>query len=245
MLPEIFDAVLVIGMLVAFFASGMTAYAGFGGALVMVPLFTLMIGPVQAIALTGICSLVALIHVIPGLLRTVRWREVLPVVIGLLLSISFGSGFLVRADPQVVRLLMGGFVLLAAAILIMDLRYSGPRGTLPSFGIGMVTGTIMGGAGVPAGPVMVIYYLAAPEPPQVQRANIMLSVWLLLLIMLASLTAREAIEADTVMSAVAVAPASILGAFVGKYLFRRAPVTWFRSFAYGVLVIIGISMLLI
>ena len=37
---------------------------------------------------------------------------------------------------------------------------------------------------------MVIYYLAAPEPPSVQRANIMVSVWLLLVIMLANLLMR-------------------------------------------------------
>ena len=46
MFLEVIDPMLFAGMHVAFFASGMTAYAGFGGALVMVPLFTLMIGPV-------------------------------------------------------------------------------------------------------------------------------------------------------------------------------------------------------
>ena len=45
MLFEVFDIILLAGMIVAVFASGMTAYAGFGGALVLVPLFTLMIGP--------------------------------------------------------------------------------------------------------------------------------------------------------------------------------------------------------
>ena len=66
MFLEVIDPMLFAGMLVAFFASGMTAYAGFGGALVMVPLFTLMIGPVQAIALTGLCSAVALFHLVRG-----------------------------------------------------------------------------------------------------------------------------------------------------------------------------------
>ena len=43
---ETIEITLILATLVAFFASGMTAYAGFGGALVMVPLFTLMIGPI-------------------------------------------------------------------------------------------------------------------------------------------------------------------------------------------------------
>ena len=140
---------------------------------------------------------------------------------------------------------MGVFVLLAAFILIRDLRYKGARGPVPSFGIGAVTGVIMGGAGVPAGPVMVIYYLAAPEPPSVQRANIMVSVWLLLVIMLANLVMRDAIVARTAISAVFIAPASIIGASLGQYLFKRIPVRWFKMFAHGLLVVIGISMLVI
>ena len=245
MLLEVFDLILVIGMLAAIFASAMTAYAGFGGALVMVPLFTFLIGPLQAIALMAMCGTAALIHLIPGLFKVIRWAEVLPLVFGLVISIPILSGFLVTADANFVRLSMGVFVLLAAAILILDLRYSGPRGRLPSFAIGAVTGTIMGGVGVPAGPVMVVYYLAAPDPAPVQRANIMVSVWLLMVIMLVTLLGRGVIETRTALSAGFIAPASILGASLGQYLFKRAPAAWFKTFAHGLLVVIGLSLLVV
>jgi len=243
MFLEVFDIILVVGMFVAIFASGMTAYAGFGGALVMVPLFTLLIGPVQAISLVAICGTVSLIHVAPRLLGVVRWREILPLVAGLVIAITTVSGFLVRADADFVRLCMGVFILLAAAVLILDLRYSGPRGTWPSFAVGVVTGMIVGGVGVPAGPLVVIYFLAAAEPAPVQRANIMVSVWLLMLIMLGNLLGRDVIEARTMLSAAFIAPASMLGATLGQYLFKRVPVTWFKTFAHGLLVVIGVSLL--
>ena len=67
MLFEVFDIILLTGMIVAVFASGMTAYAGFGGALVLVPLFTLMIGPLQAISLMAMVGTLSLVHGIPGL----------------------------------------------------------------------------------------------------------------------------------------------------------------------------------
>ena len=242
---EIIDITLVIGVFVALFSAGMTAYAGFGGALVMVPAFALMIGPVQAVALTAICSAIALTHVMPGLLRTIRWREVLPLFAGLFLSISVASSFLVKADPDLIRMIMGGFILAAAAILIINPKYAGPRGPKTSLGVGLLTGTIMGGVGVPAGPVMVLYFLAAEESPPVQRANIMVSVWLLLILMLVNLLVRGAINSDTALNALIIAPASILGAYVGKWLFKRAPVTWFKSFAHGLLIIIGLSLLVV
>ena len=245
MLFEVFDIILLTGMIVAVFASGMTAYAGFGGALVLVPLFTLMIGPLQAISLMAMVGTLSLVHVIPGLFKVIRWREVVPLVAGLLISISISSSFLVRADADFVRLCMGLFILLAAAILILDFRYSGPRGTLPCFVVGVVTGIIMGGIGVPAGPVMVIYLLAAPETPQVQRANIMIAVWLLMLIMLVNLFGRDVIETSTLLRAAFIAPASLFGATLGQYLFKRAPVTWFKTFAHGLLIVIGVAMLAI
>jgi len=242
---EVFDIILVAGMVAAVFASGMTAYAGFGGALVLVPLFTFLIGPVQAISLMAICGGLSLIHVAPRLFRVIRWQEVLPVVIGLVIAITLFSGFLVTADAGFVRLCMGAFILLAAAVLILDLRYTGPRGFWPSFAVGLVTGMIMGGGGVPAGPVMVIYFLASPDPAPVQRANIMFSVWLLMLIMMANMIGRDVIEVNTMLSAAFIAPAAMFGATLGQYLFKRAPVTWFKIFAHGLLVVIGVSLLVI
>jgi uncharacterized membrane protein YfcA len=245
MLIEIIDLTLLIGILLALGAATMTAYAGFGGALVMVPLFTFLVGPVQAVAIMTICSVVALLHVVPGLMKIIKWSEVVPLFIGILVSASIGSHFLVVADTGTIRLGMGIFILLSAAVLILDFRYSGPRGSLPSMSVGAVTGGIMGGFGVPAGPVMVVYYLAAPEPAQVQRANIMFSVWLLLLVMLGNLLARDAIETATFLRSIFIAPASILGAMLGQFLFKRAPVTWFKKFAHWLLIAIGASLLLV
>ena len=73
----------------------------------------------------------------------------------------------------------------------------------------------------------------------------MVSVWLLLVVMLANLLMRDAIMEKTAISGVFIAPASIIGASFGQYLFKRVPVTWFKTLAHGLLVVIGISMLVI
>ena len=86
---------------IAFVASFMTAYAGFGGALIMVPLFTFLIGPIQAIALTAISGAFAYTHLIPASIKDAHWPELGPVAIGLLVSISIGSHFLVEIRPNI------------------------------------------------------------------------------------------------------------------------------------------------
>ena len=101
---EAIEITLILAMLVAFFASGMTAYAGFGGALVMVPLFTLMIGPIQAIALTGLCNSIALLHVLPRIISVVQWKEVVPLFAGLLIAVSVSADFIVSADQSLIQM---------------------------------------------------------------------------------------------------------------------------------------------
>jgi uncharacterized membrane protein YfcA len=73
----------------------------------------------------------------------------------------------------------------------------------------------------------------------------MIAVWLLMLIMLVNLFGRDVIETSTLLRAAFIAPASLFGATLGQYLFKRAPVTWFKTFAHGLLIVIGVAMLVI
>ena len=130
---EAIEITLILAMLVAFFASGMTAYAGFGGALVMVPLFTLMIGPIQAIALTGLCNSIALLHVLPRIISVVQWKEVVPLFAGLLIAVSVSADFIVSADQSLIQMCIGIFVLLAALFMIMRFALSGTKRTNTKF----------------------------------------------------------------------------------------------------------------
>ncbi len=244
MIAEILNMTLALSLSIAFFASVLTIYAGFGGALFMVPLLAMLFDPVQAIALMAICNFVAYTHVMPSLLKFVTWREVVPIFLGLLISISIASSFLVSSNAELIRLFMGGFIISAAFLLLAKLRYKGPRGPFPSFFAGGMTGSIVGGFGVPAAPILVIYFLAADENTTVQRANVMFSVWLILTIMLLNLVAREAVETSTYYRSVFIAPASILGGLIGQYAFKKVPAAWFKRVANWLLVLVGVSLLL-
>lgn len=245
MIGDVIDIHLAYGFGIALLASMMTAYAGFGGALVMVPLFTFLFGPVQAIGLMGICGMIGQGHLVASQTRYVRWSEAAPVCLAMLVAIGLGTHFLVSANPKTIRIGIGMFVLISAAVLMSNIRYRGPRGPVPSVMVGLVTGGIMGGFGVPAGPVLVVYYLAGSDSPPVQRANILISAYLMIVLALAGLALRNAIETETLLRAVFIAPGSILGAILGRILFRIAPAAWFRPVAYGLLIAIGISAIVV
>lgn len=234
---------LAQGFAVAFLSATMTAYAGFGGGLVIVPMMTIIFGPVQGIAIAAICGVVGQTQLIPSAVKNARWSEAAPLSIAILVTIPFGTQFLVSADPEIIKIGIGAFVLVSAVILMSNVNYHGPRGAVPGTITGLLTGGITGTFGVPAGPILVVYYLAAPDPPRVQRANIFLGVFLMTSMILISLLARGVIELNTLKLAVFIVPASVIGAIFGRYLFRIAPTAWFKHVAHWLLVAIGLAVI--
>ena len=108
---EIIDHQLILAVLIAITAAALTSYVGFGGALIMVPLFTILFGPVDAIAITTLCSVLSLSPVVFKIAGDVEWSQALPLSIGIIISNTVGVIFLTSADPSFVVFGIGLFVL--------------------------------------------------------------------------------------------------------------------------------------
>jgi uncharacterized protein len=246
-MEHLFSDVIAIdaamGFAAAFLAAAMTAYAGFGGGLVIVPLFAILFGPIQGIVIAAICGMIGQAQLVPNAAMNARWSECGPLYGMLLITIPLGTVFMVSVDPEIIRFGIGGFVLVSALILMSNINYRGPRGALPSAIVGLLAGGVMGAFGVPAGPLLVIYFLASTEPPRVQRANIVLGVFIMTAMVLISLAARGVIGAGTLGLAFLIAPGSILGAMLGRHLFKIVPTTWFKHVACWLLVAIGTAVI--
>ncbi|NQU72102.1 MAG: sulfite exporter TauE/SafE family protein [Rhodospirillales bacterium] len=246
-MEQLFSNVIVmdvaLGVAAAFLASTMTAYAGFGGGLVLAPLLVILFGPIQGIAITAMCGFVGQSQQVPQAVKSANWSEAAPLSVAVLIAIPLGTYFLVTVDPKIIRIGIGGFVLVSALILISKFTYRGPRGMVPSAMVGTVSGGIMGTFGVPSGPVLVIYYLASTEPALVQRANIIIGAFALTTVLMTSMAARGMIGLDTLGLAILIVPGSIIGAYVGRYLFRTVPTTWFKHVAHWLLVAIGTTLI--
>jgi uncharacterized membrane protein YfcA len=210
-----------------------------------VPILAILFGPLEAVAVAAVSALLGNIIMWPDAIKKVHWPEAIPVSIGIAVAIPIGLIFLTTADPGVIRTGMGVFILIAAGLLISGWLYKGGRNKLTSILAGLCTGGIMGSFGMPAGPIMVIYYMSAPVEPQVQRANIVISVGVVLVFMMCGLYFNGAYHETTIARAIVIAPIFMAGAWIGSYLFQIAPVSWFKKITYAILIVTGISILLI
>jgi len=139
-LTQLLTLNFALGALIVFFGGLIHGYTGFGAGLLIVPLFSLLFGPVEAIAITTIVALFGSAQLYRGAARHANWRELLPILVAVVLFTPVGTHLLFNMDPDLVRRATGGFVLVIALILMSGWIYRGTRGIGPSAmaGVGIV-----------------------------------------------------------------------------------------------------------
>lgn len=236
----VFTIDLALVAAVAIVSGIIHGYTGFGAALVMVPLLAILYGPVEAIAVTSIAGLIGSLQVYRGASRIALWREVGPLTLAAVVATPLGVVVLFSVDPEWIRRAIGAFVLMAALLIMSGWVYRGRRGALASAVTGALCGAITGVAGV-GGPPVVVYFLAAPEAVEVQRANIVISVGVVIALVLASMAVGGAFGSGTVARGVVAAPFYMAGFWGGGRLFTIAPQTLYRKVALWLLIATGLA----
>ena len=94
------------------------------------------------------------------------------------------------------------------------------------------------------GPPLALYFLSAPQPVEVQRANIVVAVAVVIAVVLASLFFAGSLTAETLLRAVILIPAYVFGTWSGSRLFTIAPKEYFRRVALWLLLATGVGVVI-
>src|SRR5690554_6535900 len=123
MLPDFLNSLfpsfsVFLALNLATIAAGiMRGFSGFGAALLMAPVYSLFMVPVDMLAIILLLNLATTLQLLRSALRNVRWRLVLALFIPAMLGIPIGLAFLHLIDPLVVRKIIAGAVVGLAALL--------------------------------------------------------------------------------------------------------------------------------
>ncbi|MDP6428546.1 MAG: sulfite exporter TauE/SafE family protein [Rhodospirillales bacterium] len=241
-LLHLLDINLAIAGAVAVAAAVLRGFTGFGANLIWAPVLLFLWGPVEAVAIMGLTGLAAAAQACVPEIRRADWPEITPIVVASAICGPLGVVALVHLEPDLVRRAIGAFILIIALILASGWQYHGSRGLTPKLITGGVAGGLAGFAAI-GGPICVLYFMAAPGPAEVQRANNMISVSVLVPMVLVSLAISGGIGIDTLIrSAILLAPYS-LGVWLGARLFHAIPKALFRRAVLALLMIIGIAVM--
>lgn len=139
---------LLIGAAAGGFVNGL---AGFGTSLFALGWWLHILPPVQAVAIVLVLSVASGIQGVVLVRKSIQWKRLAIFLIPGLIGIPLGLVLLQRIDVEILKLLIGGFLLLYAAFFIA--RQDLPRLTPPAWadacvgGVGGVLGALAGLSG--------------------------------------------------------------------------------------------------
>ena len=233
----------VVAMVVAAAAGLMRGFAGFGSGMVTAPVFAILFGPVETVAVIILMELVVTVQLMPGVLGDIEWRFVGPMGAIAALFMPLGSWLLVSMDPGVMARAMAAIVVAFAVIVMTGWRYTGERRLLPTAVVGAVSGVMMAATSLGIPPVM-LYMLSGRDTAVRNRANVIAYFAVTLIMLIAFMVATHLMSWPAVWRAAMLTPGFMLTTWIGGRLFRQSSENLYRRVALVFLLGVGIFGLL-
>lgn len=233
--PGLFWLMVTIG------AAGLVrGFTGFGTALIFVPVANIFLDPKQVIvviALTGIASNAV---ILPRAWREGSRNEVGLLTLAALVSVPVGLALLDVLDKATVRWIItfvaGGML----AALVAGWRFSGKVSRPMMLAIGAAAGIVGGMTGL-TGPVVILFYLAGQAAAQSVRANTILFLAALDVVLIANLAWQGAVTWALLAVALVLSMPYVVTTLIGQALFAPRHERLYRWAAYAVIALAVIS----
>ena len=234
---------VLIALGVAAAAGLMRGFAGVGSGMLMAPVFAILFGPVQTVAVIVLMEVVVTAQLLPGVRRQIDWNVIAPMGITAAVFMPAGSWILISLEPDLIARMIALVVVAFSLVLMIGWRYSGEKKLWMSAGVGAVSGVLMASTSVGNPPVMA-YLLSGRDAAATNRANFTgyFAVTLAALITLMALTGL--IDRRALLTAALLLPGFMAGAYVGSRLFRKSSEALYRRVALGLLLCVGLYGLL-
>ena len=100
-------------------------FAGFGAAMMFIPIVSVVFEPKFAVAALFMIDFITPLPLIPKALKEFELKEVLPISIGATLTVPLGVYILKYSDPILLRYIISISILILIALLASGWRYKG------------------------------------------------------------------------------------------------------------------------
>jgi uncharacterized protein len=225
---------LLILACAALTAGTVRGFAGFGTALIYLPIAGMFLDPVSAIITLAVMDAFGPMPMLRRAAPDTHRKDLTRLVVGTVLALPFCLAALFVIDPVVFRTIVSAVSVLMLCVLVFGWRYSGTMRPLTVAGTGAAAGFLGGLAGIP-GPPVIFAYMASPHPARVIRANMTLYLffydWIILGMML---VAGRLAPGPLLIGLLLVIP-NMAGNLLGTALFIPEHERLYRGIAYALI----------
>ena len=220
----------------AFAAGAVRGFAGFGTAMVFLPVAGQVLTPVWALIALVVMDAFGPLPNLRRALRDGRTGDLGWLLGGMTAALPLGLALLYVAPPEAFRYAVSTVALAVPVLVWAGFRLRGAPGRPLLAGTGVVSGVLGGVAGLP-GPPVILLYMASGDPVRIVRANNMLFLFAFTLILLAMLGMQGRLELAAVAIGLLLALPNALGNIAGAAIFRPERARLYRAAGYGLIVV--------
>ncbi len=231
----------VLLFVAAFAAAAISGAAGFGGALLLLPLLVATVGATRAVPLLTIAQLIGNLSRVSFGFTQIRWKPVALFLLGAVPLSILGAFSFIRLPKDLVTRTIG-----AALFLFLAMKYFGVlklKGSpLLLVGGGGIVGCLSGLVGS-AGPLGAAVFLSLGLPPVAYIASEATTALAMHAVKTMIYQQYIVLDGEFWLLALLLGAAMVLGTWFAKRIIERIPEKMFRRFVAVLLVVIAGYML--
>jgi len=230
-------------IIASFFAALISGAAGFGGALLLLPIVTVSVGAEVAIPVLTIAQLLGNLSRMAFGFKEIQWKSVGLFCIGAVPLSALGAfGFSILSKDIVTRGIGAALILMVLFKMIRKNEFKGDTKTLVIGGC--VVGLLSGLAGS-AGPLGAAVFLSLGLPPVAYVASEASTATAMHIVKTIVYGKLVNIDLAAVMTGLSMGVAMIAGTFVANRLIKKMSKDKFQKYIAALLCVVGLYMLIV
>lgn len=137
------DIDFAIAICVAILAGFMRGYVGVGSGMLMAPIFAILFGPLQTVAMIVLIEFVVTAKLLPSVRPLIEWRVVAPMGLAAAACMPVGTWLLLTADSELMARGIAFVVLVFVLLLMTGWRYRGKKRLGVTLAVGATSGVLV------------------------------------------------------------------------------------------------------
>lgn len=231
----------VYAFICVFLAGIVRGFSGFAFAALVVISVSFVLPPMTVVPAVLILEVIAGIHLLPSIWRTVHWQSILIIVAASVIATPFGVYVLANVPAEPMKLALAVITFVAAAVLATGYQLKRMPRPAETAATGVAAGLLNGAFGI-GGPPIIVFFLGSPLALDAGRASIVASFLAMDIAGLISLFGFGMYTRESLTLTVLALPALVVGVYIGARLVGKLDE---RAARKGVIAILmGLSLIM-
>ena len=229
------DTGIPVAIGVSAVAGFMRGFVGVGSGMLMAPIFAILFGPIDTVAIIIMMDLVVTVQLLPSVRKNIEWRIIVPMGIAALFFMPLGRWLLVNVNADLMTRCIAWVVLIFVMLLIVRWKYDGKKRLGTTIVVGAISGVMIAATSLGNPPVILYLLSSRTDRAAKNRANFTGYFFITLVALFCLMLATKMINGTAVLHTLMLLPVFMLCAWVGAKYFKKSNEKTYRGVAFALL----------